>query len=279
MFGYIKPLADELKVREFELYKAFYCGLCKTMGIFSRLALNYDMVFLALARTALTGEKFENKPSRCFLKTYKKRAYIKSNKSLEYSASVAGILAYYKCIDDMRDTKNILKKPFFALLSLFFLAGKNKARKAYPELEDKIKQGLDDLNNLEINNCGSIDEAAAAFAGIMQTAAGYGLEQNTRIAEQIGWHLGRWLYIADAVDDFNKDLKRREYNAFINYYKDAGNFTEELDIIKYSLTSSLDQIDTAFSLLADTPVTPVILNIINLGLCDAQEKILNKYNK
>ena len=157
MFGYIKPLADELKVREFELYKAFYCGLCRTMGIFSRLALNYDMVFLALMRTALAGEKFESKPFRCFLKPYKKRAYIKFNNSvnsLEYSASIAGILAYYKCIDDMRDSKNKLKKLISAVISLFFLPGKNKASKTYPELEDKIKQSLDKLNNCEaIKQC------------------------------------------------------------------------------------------------------------------------------
>lgn len=279
MFGYIKPFTDDLKVREFELYKSFYCGLCKTMGIFSRMTLSYDMVFLALMRVALSGDKIENKTFRCKLKPYKKRAYMKSNDSLTYSASISVILTYYKCIDNVRDTKNKLKKLFFTIISVFFLRGKKKASANYPGLEEKIKKSLDNLNYLERNKCTSIDETAAVFAELMQNMASFALENNTRIAKQIGWHLGRWLYIIDALDDFDKDLKKGEYNAFIEYYRNKDKFLQDSDIIKYSLTSSLNEINTAFSLLTNSPVSPVILNIINLGLCEVQEKILNKYKK
>ena len=52
MFGYIKPDIPELKMKENELYKAVYCGLCKTMGkctgCASQLTLNYDFAFLAM---------------------------------------------------------------------------------------------------------------------------------------------------------------------------------------------------------------------------------------
>ena len=270
-------MTDDLKIREFELYKSFYCGLCKTMSVSARVTLNYDMVFLALMRAALTGEKFENTAFRCMLKPFKKRAYIKKNETLEYSASVAGILTYYKCIDDARDNKNKFKKLAFTIASVFFLRGKKKACANYPGLDEKIKESLDALNRLERGKCASIDETAAAFAELMKSAAGFGLEKNKRIAEQIGWHLGRWLYIADALDDFDRDLKKREYNAFIEYYGHRDRFLRDLDIIKYSLTSSLNEISAAFSLLDSTPVSPVILNIINLGLCDVQEKILRKY--
>jgi hypothetical protein len=277
LFGYIKPLADDLKVREFELYKSFYCGLCKTMDIFSRLTLNYDMVFFALVRVALTGEKIKGEAFRCTLKPYKRRAYIKANGSLAYTASISGILAYYKCIDDARDTKNIIKKFVFAISSVFFLCGKKKGAAAYSELDEKIKKALQHLNHLEQTKCASIDEAASAFAELMKNAASFGLEGGAaRIAEQIGWHLGRWLYIIDALDDFDRDLKKREYNAFIEYYGDK---LQDLDVIKHSLTSSLNEINTAFSLLDNSPVSPIILNIINLGLCDVQEKVLRRYNK
>jgi hypothetical protein len=281
LFGYIKPLTAELKVREFELYKSFYCGLCKSMGIFSRLTLSYDIVFLVLIRVALTGEPIEGKPFRCKLKPTAKRSYIKSNGSLEYSASAAGILNYYKCIDDVRDSKNKLKKIFLSIIAGFFLRGKNKACKKYAGLDEKIKKPLDNLHKLEREKCKSIDEAASAFAELMKNAAAFGLESEdeskSRIAAQIGWHLGRWLYIIDALDDFYKDLKKREYNAFIEYYGGKEDFLQDLDIIKYSLTSSLNEISAAFSLLNNSCVSPLILNILNLGLCSVQEKILNKY--
>ena len=32
MFGYIRPSVKELKIKEFELFRGYYCGLCKSMG-------------------------------------------------------------------------------------------------------------------------------------------------------------------------------------------------------------------------------------------------------
>ena len=288
MFGYIKHFPSELKVREVQLYKSFYCGLCKTMGVFSRLTLSYDMVFLALMRTVLTDENFESGTHRCVLKPLKKNRYIKTNKSLSYSAAVSSILTYYKCIDDTRDSRNIFKKLFFRILSVFFVRGKNKANILYPTLEEKIKEPLERLSALEQGNCASIDEVAAAFSEMMKSIASFGLDEfntNTnsiRIAEHIGLHLGRWLYIIDALDDFESDLKKRRYNAFAVYYGgDKNKFIQDLDTIKYSLTSSLKEIDTAFSFLGNnnSMVSPIVLNIVNLGLCSVQEKILRKYCK
>ena len=277
MFGYIKPFQDDLKVRELRLYKACYCGLCRAMGVFSRLSLNYDMVFLALVRAALTGEQLERKTFRCWLKPWQKREYIKANAALAYSASVSGILAYYKCIDDARDSKNKLKKLAFRVASLFFLPAKRRACAGEPGLGENISLALDSLGKLERAKCASVDEAAEPFARLMQTAACFGLDINVRIAEQIGWHLGRWLYIIDAADDFERDLKKREYNPFVEHYGGKAGFARDLDIIRASLTSSLDYINAAFSLLPSSPASPVIFNIINIGLCDAQEKILRKY--
>ena len=37
MFGYIKPFKPELKVREFDTYQAFYCGLCRQLCKFDAI--------------------------------------------------------------------------------------------------------------------------------------------------------------------------------------------------------------------------------------------------
>ena len=303
MFGYIKPLTSELKIREFELYKSFYCGLCRTMGKkiapFSRLTLSYDMVFLVLIRISLTKEPAENKSFRCKLKPAKKRNYIKSNEALLYSSCVSAILTYYKCIDDISDTKNKLKKFFLKIPRIYFIYAKKKACRLYPGLDEKIRDPLNNLHRLEENKCKSVDETASCFAQLMMNTASFSLNPpdfdspeksgKIRIAEQIGWHLGRWLYIIDALDDFEKDAKKKEYNPFIEYYKyhehdryDGGknillNLSEDIETIKYSLTSSLHEISIAFSLTGNSCVNAIIENIINLGLCEQQEKILNKF--
>jgi len=293
LFGYIKPLASELKVREFELYKSFYCGLCKTMGKkiskLSRITLSYDMVFLVLVRIALTKEKAENSHFRCKLKPTKKRNCIKSNNAMLYSSCVAAVLSYYKYKDNINDAKNILKRFFLKIFfppRLFFSRIKKKARKYYPGLEAQITPSLSKLSELEKNNCKSIDQAASCFAELMQTVASFGLETAEQIksAEIIGRHLGRWLYIIDALDDFDKDLKKREYNPFVEYYGDKKNMIADIEIIRDSLALSLSEISGEFSRLfkhdtEDSCVNPIIFNIINLGLCDRQEKILAKLKK
>ena len=52
MFGYIVVHKPELKVKEYETYRASYCGLChslkKQSGRIGQLTLSFDMTFLAL---------------------------------------------------------------------------------------------------------------------------------------------------------------------------------------------------------------------------------------
>lgn len=61
MFGYVKVCKPELKVREYEEYKAVYCTLCRVIGKeygqTSRALLNYDATFyILLCDCAESGE-------------------------------------------------------------------------------------------------------------------------------------------------------------------------------------------------------------------------------
>ena len=56
MFGYIKPFTPDLRLREYEAYKAVYCGLCgqlgRSFGPVARMTLSYDFAFLAMLHYA-----------------------------------------------------------------------------------------------------------------------------------------------------------------------------------------------------------------------------------
>lgn len=288
MFGYIKPLAGELKIREFELYKSFYCGLCKTMGKkisgFAKITLSYDMVFLALFRIALTGENFENTAFRCKLKPAKKRSFIAPNESLLYTSCVSANLSYCKYKDDISDTTNmfakILSKIFFPPL-LLFSHMKKKARK-YFELENQIAPPLAMLSELEKQNCRSIDRVASCFAVLMEKIFSFGISEpeNFEIAKTIGGNLGKWLYMADALDDFEKDLKKGRYNPFVLCYGGKKNLAADMNMIKFALTANLSEMSEALSLLgekADFCVFAIVSNIIKLGLREKQEQLLDKF--
>ena len=52
MFGYVRPVREELKCKDFDLYRATYCGLCRELrrkyGLLAPMFLNFDFTFLAL---------------------------------------------------------------------------------------------------------------------------------------------------------------------------------------------------------------------------------------
>jgi hypothetical protein len=59
LFGYITAYKPELKIREWELYQAVYCGLCRSWGettALFRMFLSYDFVFLALLIESANGK-------------------------------------------------------------------------------------------------------------------------------------------------------------------------------------------------------------------------------
>ena len=278
-----------MKVREFELYKAFYCGLCKTMGKkisrFSRITLNYDMVFLALLRILLKGEKIEDTAFRCKLKPLKKRYYITSGEPLLYSACVSANLSYFKYMDDVSDETNRFKR---LLLKIFFPAPllfsrmKKKSRKYYPGIEDRIAPPLEKLSKLEKQSCHSIDLTSSCFAELMENIICFEISgPESQTARTMGRHLGKWLYMTDALDDFEKDLKKGSYNPFVAYYGEKGRLCADMEMIKFAMNSSLGEIEQAFSLL-ETEKSPcvgsIVSNIIRLGLRDKQKQVLNKFD-
>ena len=109
MFGYVRTHTPEMKVSEYEYYRAAYCGLCRSMGKCtgqcSRMTLSYDFAFLALVRLALSGEAVEIKRRRCVAHPLRKRAMMERNSELDFCAYAAALLTYHKLADDIADER------------------------------------------------------------------------------------------------------------------------------------------------------------------------------
>ena len=159
MFGYVKPLNPELKVKEYNLFKSYYCSLCFTIkenfGNIPRMVLNYDMTFLALLLDSLSEDKLEFKIKRCMLHPASKKPVILNNKALNYAACMNISLVYFKLLDDVMDDKDLKSKAFSLILSPY--------KKKFPEwvkaINDIIKENLNILNKFEaLKNFQSLDE-------------------------------------------------------------------------------------------------------------------------
>lgn len=279
MFGYVKPDFPELKMKENELYKAIYCGLCKTMGkctgCASQLTLNYDFAFLAMIRMVSDDIKGEIKLRKCAVHPFKKRPMLQMNKSLEYCAKTSVILTKLKLKDNVNDSKGLakLKAKTVGLVSLFF----KKTEEDLKPLEEKVAECINNLTVLEKDNSDSIDQTADTFGVLLGTLSSFGQnEENSRLLYEIGYHLGKWIYVIDAIDDMEDDIKHKSFNVIVNNYGETLK-DEHKDALYCALMLELDSMSKCIELLdfsKHSDLEGIIKNVIYSGMVKTTRKIL-----
>ena len=285
MFGYIKPDKGELKVRQLELYKSIYCGICKTGGKtvsrLTRFMLSYDFVFMAVLRLVFTKESYSIEAGRCVYNPLKKKSIMAENDALVYTASAFAVLSYYSFVDDINDSKGF-KRLLKSLALPFLKPMKRKALKRFPELEEIIKPPLAQLSKLETQAQPSIDEAADCFARLVAQLLCFGLTNaDARIAQNCGYHLGRYIYIIDACDDLDDDVRTGNFNPLKSLYTDKKSMAAQPDIISSTLTDSMNAFLLSYSLhdRCDDDLDSIVENIVVLGTNKIQHDILYKTKK
>ena len=281
MFGYIRTDTPELRVRENEYYKAVYCGMCraqgKCTGQCSRMTLSYDMVFLALLRLAISGENPTIKSGRCIAHPLKRRPYLDFCDSLAYCAYASALLVWGKTADDINDEKG-LKRLKARLTKPLARKMRKKALKHYSELDEKINNGLKKLSEVEKEKLPSVDAPATRFGELLADILSFGIEgDNEKILRSIGLHVGKWIYIIDAVDDIEGDLKNSRFNPFICLYGAQNLGEDQKRLVATSLKLELLAAEPAFDLIEfdENPnIEGIIKNIIYRGMPDVANRIL-----
>ncbi len=289
MFGYVKPLKAELKVSEYEKYRGIYCGLCraigKTTGQLSRMTLSYDLVFLAAVRMIIEGVTPTFTPLRCAVHPTTRRAVADANPALTYSAAVSAILALEKNSDDRHDERGAEKLKSDVLRP--FLSHTTKRAKPClpPECTECAKAYLEDLSDLEKEKCASADVTASSFGELLKYLFSMNLEgEKKALAGRIGYGVGRFVYICDAADDLEEDIKKGLYNPIAEGWGTLAVDCESgmmSDIVKESVRCAalidLEELGRAAEELdSGHMLTPIIKNIIYFGLPASLDEVLEK---
>lgn len=278
MFGYIRPVTTELKVRELDAFKACYCGLCHVMGnefgFFSRFLLNYDFVYLAmLLWDKETEVEFEAK--RCIGCPYKKKKCCKPNDALKKSAALSIILSWWKIQDEIQD-EGFLKSTLYRFVGLFIKKAYKKAAELFSEYDESVRKNLAELSKLEKEKCTSIDAAADCFAKILSMASAVCDENKSRVLEQILYHTGRWIYIIDACDDFEDDIKSGRFNAVASRFEGITVLNDDAkQRLRTTLLHSRNLAGSAFELMDETPWSDTVRNIIFLSMPAVSEAVIS----
>ena len=267
MFGYVRPLTAELKVRELEDYKAVYCGLCRAMGkrhgFLARYTLNYDFTFLAML-LAVGSEPCTTKLCRCPAHPLRRRKMCLQMPELDVAADQSMILSYHKLRDDVTDSGWFGGLPA-RLAAAVLRPAYRKAAAVRPEFDRKVRECLDELHILEREKCPSLDRPADTFARILQAAAPEtGDESRDRAMGQLLYHVGRWVYLIDAWDDVEDDVRSGSYNPILERYEHRPQ--DHGQDVRVTLLHSRNLALSAYGLLQPSSWEGILSNILYLGL-------------
>jgi hypothetical protein len=245
------------------------------------MTLSYDMTLFALVRLCLTGNRPTIRRRRCIAHPARKRPMAEPCDELVYCAYASAILAHHKVRDDLRDERG-LKRTAATAVSPFTSSMRRRAiRRGWGELDSRVYTAMKALSELEASRPPSADEPATLFGELMGSLLAYGLEGDpARLARVIGLHVGRWVYLMDAADDYAEDVKYHRYNPLACLYGDPA-MTElsarKKQEIKTALLAELCELERAFDLLdaSDTPnLGGVLSNILYEGMPREVERVL-----
>ena len=288
LFGYIRPKVSELKVREYDQYKGIYCSLCKHMGkeygIASRFALSYDSTFLVLMMIGLEEKCTPFKNGKCVFNPLKKCTYcVGGDRHFKFASALTVMMTYQKIRDDIADSGFGGKLKAYLLLPLVSGANK-KAAKNYPELKRVLDETIATQTMVEKQENPCIDACAEPTAQMLSKTFGMIQPEDpalTRVLQNFGYYLGKWVYIMDAADDLEKDIKADEFNPFVlrlNLTKEST--SKEVKKAKAycneSLNAVLSQVIGSLNLMDINHFEPIINNIIFEGLPHMQKELLFK---
>jgi hypothetical protein len=283
VFGYVNPDKPELKVREFEVYRAYYCAVCKAIGRnagqIPRLSLHYDLAFLALLLDALSPIPNVLLRQRCVAHPIRKHAIAAPTTVIAYAADMNVLLTYENLRDKWHDTHHVGGAMGAAVLA----RGAAKTARRWPDQVKAIRERLLRLNQLEKDGCEVVDEAAEPFARIMETLFACPLITDETTRRGLGWlgyNLGRWVYLMDAFDDMEEDAKKGTYNPYLRQYQYKDQpmeaFRKEVrEQASFSLMYSLSEADKALKVLPVRKNVEILDNVLEAGLMRRTDEVLS----
>ena len=281
MFGYIVPDKPELKVKEFDRFRSYYCGLCKELKneytYFSRMFLNYDCTFLNLVMDSLNLETPMCSQETCVASPFKKKCIAHASDA-KYAAAINVLLAKNSLRDHIRD-----EKKFYLLPAVWLLGqGYRRAMRDFPEAAKTIEESLVKLKKMETEKEANLDKVADVFAVMLSDLVVGGVNQDELAFKHLGYHMGRWLYLIDAADDLEKDIKRKCYNPLIyryNYKKneDVAAFKARIrEEVEFNLFYSLSEAAAAYDLIDFKKNQAILTNMMYSGIKKKTQQVLMK---
>ena len=287
MFGYVTINKPEIRFKDYDMYRSYYCGLCRVLGerhgFFGRMTLGYDMTFLILLLTGLYDTDTSEQVKRCILHPFRRHRE-RGNEFTEYAADMNLLLFYHKCCDDWQDERKLTRRLYAAVIS----GRVKRIEKRYPEKAEVVKNLLGELSRAEKEAAedrdrhskpheedriwAELDQTAGLFGQILAEIFAYREDIWEETLRRIGFYLGKFIYLMDAYDDIEEDRTQGRYNPFSGFYG-----TEDFDdrwakAMKMMIAECAD----SFERLPVVDHMEILRNILYAGVWNRFEIVLQK---
>jgi len=273
MFGYVTVNKKELKIKDWERYHAYYCGLCHALGevagLKGRVTVSYDMTFLAILLDDLYDFEKQEGKRRCVTHPVKQHDFVLSEASI-YAAKMNLLLCYDNLLDDWKDDKNPGAAAGAALLK--------KARKSivqeYPRQAEAVRVYLEKLHVCEAEQEPNLDVAAGLTGEMLGELFCYKEDEWRNELYHTGFYLGKFIYLMDAFEDMEKDTKKGSYNPFLLQEE-----SKREAIAEQSLNMMAAGAAESFERLPLVENVEILRNILYAGIWGKYEMIKAKREK
>lgn len=270
MFGYIIVNKAEMKFKEFDVYHSYYCGICRDLkkkyGACGQMSLSYDMTFLAILLTGLYEPQTRLGSCKCIAHPFESHE-TRNNIFTEYAADMNVLFAYYKCQDDWEDEKKLWKLAYGRLLE-----GKTgKLKEAYAEKIRRIQMLMQDFSDAEKSEA-DIDTLAGLFGKVMAEIMVMREDEWAENLRCLGFFLGKFIYLCDAYEDIEDDIKKGLTNPLKAKYESA-DFEEECKTI---LMMMMSECCREFEKLPILENVEILRNILYSGVWCRYEAVREK---
>lgn len=219
MLGVMTIRKDELKFREFDRYQGFYCGLCRAIGRrcggVCRMALSFEMTFAAMLLTALYETQTSEEKHRCAFHPVHRRLTL-GNEAIDYCADLSAIVSYYDLLDGWEDERRVDRLAESRLLRSAAL----RAGEALPRQRQAVERYVAALHEVERRNEANLDAAANLTGELMAELMVMREDVYARDLREMGFYLGKFIYLCDSYEDIERDRKKGSYNPLLSRSED-----------------------------------------------------------
>lgn len=271
MFGYIIINKGEMKFKEFDVYHSYYCGLCQSLkeqyGWSGQVSLTYDMTFVVMLLSSLYEPETTMRDVKCIAHPLEKHP-VRENVFSSYAADMNVLFSYYKCLDDWEDERKVSGLAYGKILKKAYAT----VRARYPEKVAKIDRLMSMLSQEEKKQNRDVDQMAGLFGEIMGEILAVRADEWQEELQEMGSFLGKFIYLSDAYEDIEEDLKEGRYNPLASRSKNP-DFEEE---VKTILTMMMAGCCKAFEKLPIIENVEILRNILYSGVWYRYELVSQK---